>query len=174
MADGTPFMVITVTLPGSQGTAFTRVDPEDYHDLVKFRWRFNGQSVTREFTSRENGRRIKKMVRMHREITKAESGMVVDHINRNPLDNRRANLRVCSQRENTRNTAGRKRRLSKYKGVCRIKGARKHPWRASIQAEGVHHYLGTFATELEAAKAYNVGAHRLHGEFACLNDLEVA
>lgn len=50
----------------------------------------------------ENG--VKKTIRLHREVIKAKDGEVVDHINRNKLDNRLCNLRITSQKENTHNS----------------------------------------------------------------------
>lgn len=50
-------------------------------------------------------------------------------------------------------------------GVTKCKGR----WMALIREDGTTKYLGNFDTETEAAKAYNVAAERIHGEFANLN-----
>lgn len=93
----------------------------------------------------------------------------IDHINGNPLDNRPANLRVCTQAENTFNRGKNKKGSSKYKGVGWHKKAGK--WAAQIQANGIKHHLGVFETEAEAAIAYNQAATQLHGCFARLNEV---
>lgn len=82
---------------------------------------------------------------MHRLITGAPKGMVVDHRNWNPFDNRRLNLCVCTQRENSNN-----RNPAKKGGVRLMKDAtRRKPWRATF----AHEHLGCFATEQEAREA---------------------
>lgn len=93
-----------------------------------------------------------------------QKGMVVDHINHDGLDNRRENLRVCTQEENNRN----KRSLSSksgLKGVVPVSRPGTKPWRAFIQGR----LIGYFLTKQEAAKAYNKKAKKLFGEFAHLN-----
>ncbi|WP_412102526.1 HNH endonuclease [Paenibacillus alvei] len=94
---------------------------------------------------------------------------VVDHINGDPLDNRRENLRVATRNENCRNRRRRKRYKYRFKGVTYDKDKVVNKWRARISYEGKRHCLGYFYTETEAAKAYNEAAIRLHGEFASLN-----
>jgi hypothetical protein len=96
----------------------------------------------------------------------APPGMVVDHINRNKRDNRRCNLRVCTQVENMRNrcsTYG----SSKFKGVSW--DARRKKWMAAIHINGTQIRIGFFADEVDAAKAYDRKARELFGEFAYLN-----
>ncbi len=91
---------------------------------------------------------------------------IVDHKNRNGLDNRKANLRVATRMQNTWNSInGINRGFSKYKGV------RKHhnKWRAVIEYSGKKVHLGCFAGEIEAAGAYDAAARKYHGEFAVLN-----
>lgn len=107
-------------------------------------------------------------LRMHRIITNAPQDKQVDHINGNPLDNRKCNLRVCTQKENSRNREKRKEKTSSiYKGVCFHK--RKHKWQASITLDGKLIHLGYFKTQNEAALIYNEAAKKYHGEFAKFN-----
>lgn len=94
-------------------------------------------------------------------------GMVVDHINGDKFDNRRANLRICTQAENCRNKASHRGTASLFKGVYWI--SRERVWGASIRAAGQRHFLGNHATDEAAARAYDAKARELHGEFARLN-----
>lgn len=110
-------------------------------------------------------------VKLHRLIMSPPDHLVIDHINSNKLDNRRINLRICTQAENNRNASFRKdKSTSKYKGVHCERGR----WKAQIQLNKKKYTLGTFDTELEAAKAYNCKAVELHGKFALLNKLAIS
>ncbi len=107
---------------------------------------------------------------MHRQILGAEKGQQVDHINRNRLDNRRSNLRMCTPSENAKNAGKRRDGLtSNYKGVFFI--ARNGKYSAAIQVDRKRVSLGYYAVEEDAAYYYNEKAKELHGEFAFLNDL---
>jgi hypothetical protein len=94
-------------------------------------------------------------IRMHRLIMGAGPGQVVDHINGNGWDNRRANLRLCLPHENQKNR-GLYRTANK---TSRFKGVSYQPlsgmWTAVIHNEKKVHYLGSFAKEVEAARAYD-------------------
>jgi hypothetical protein len=104
---------------------------------------------------------------------------LVDHINGDKLDNRRSNLRLATRTENEANKLKRrthagKATSSRYKGVTKNNDKkRSKPWRAHItnKDDGLT-YLGSFATEVEAAKAYNKAALEMFGEFAKLNTFE--
>lgn len=61
---------------------------------------------------------------------------------------------------------------SKYKGVSYYKGNLTNPWTACINKDGKRNHLGYYATEEEAAKAYNEKAKELHGDSAKLNKIE--
>ena len=102
---------------------------------------------------------------MHRLIMNPPKGMVVDHINGNGLDNRRCNLRICTQAENSRNSRKHADGRSRFIGV--------HPhrdkWDAVVTRQGKTHYAGSFDDEVEAAKARDRLALELHGQFARLN-----
>lgn len=105
---------------------------------------------------------------MHREIIHIPEHLVCDHINRNGLDNRKANLRPATVSQNLCNrTKTKAKTRSKYKGLEWDKTQRK--WRARIQLNGRKIHLGSFANEIDAAKAYDKKARDLFGQFACLN-----
>lgn len=142
------------------------VDDIDYDTLSQFSWQYHsgGYATTRHPIS-------KKIEYMHRLIMSPEEGMDVDHINRDRLDNRRSNLRVCTRKENLLNARG-QNGTSKYKGVS-LKPGRKKPWRARISLDGKQVILGDFLTEEEAAFAYDLAAKEHHGEFAFLNEVVV-
>ena len=104
---------------------------------------------------------------MHRLILKAEKGQVCDHINHNGLDNRRKNLRLCTNSQNFGNQRKRPNKSSIYKGVCFYK--RDSKWQVGIECNYKKYYLGRFDNEIEAAKVYDKKAAELFGEFAYTN-----
>lgn len=100
---------------------------------------------------------------MHRVIMGAGAGEVVDHVNGDPSDNRRANLRFCTAQENARNRRPHSGR--EFKGVTPRMGR----YRACILVNGKQVSLGGYETAIEAALAYDRAAASHHGEFARLN-----
>jgi len=140
------------------------VDPEDYDALSKYKW----YAVKRSRQYYAVAKVGQKKVRMHRLIMKAPKGKVVDHINHNGLDNRKANLRLATEQQNTWN----KRKQvgdysSKYKGVAWVKS--KQRWRSKITCNSRDISLGYFDDEKTAAEAYDDKAKELFGEYASLN-----
>jgi hypothetical protein len=102
-----------------------------------------------------------KTVYLHRKITNAPPGKVVDHINGNKLDNRRANLRVVTNAENVSNRLA-VAAVSGHRGVGKAKLSRR--WRARVTVRGVKHYLGTFdSSEAAAAVARDFRLRNLPG-----------
>jgi hypothetical protein len=91
----------------------------------------------------------------------------VDHINRNPTDNRLCNLRLCNKTQNNGNAKLRKDNISGYRGVSWIEA--RNVWIARIRANGRNIYLGTFRTPEAAARAYDNAAYDYFGEFAATN-----
>ncbi|HNY80047.1 MAG: HNH endonuclease [Sedimentisphaerales bacterium] len=139
------------------------VDAADYPALAKYKWYAQRADRTRTFYACRSHRG--RPISMHREIMKPPKGMVVDHINGNGLDNRRCNLRICTQLQNSQNSRRRKPGKSQFRGVF----PRGEKWQAAIQHDGKPMYLGLFDEEVEAAKARDRKAYELAGEFAVLN-----
>lgn len=107
---------------------------------------------------------------MHRLIINCQNNKCVDHINHDTKDNRKENLRICTNHENSLNTQKQNRKTSsKYKGVCFDKKSNK--WRAIIAYKGKQKYLGTFENEKDAALEYNKHAIEMFGEYANINIL---
>jgi hypothetical protein len=140
------------------------VDDEDFERLTVTRWQVDDKGYAIRYRRRDGKDTTESM---HRVIMNAPKGMEVDHINGNPLDNRRCNLRLVSRRQNSRNTRGHRDNVTGYKGVSldRVRGT----YRAVIVHEGQHHFLGRFRTAEAAARAYNDAARKYFGEFARLN-----
>lgn len=137
------------------------VDAEDYDWLSKIEWSYSAVGYA---AGRHNGR----YVYMHRMIVGAKPGEYVDHINRNKLDNRRSNLRICTKQQNQHNQ-GPRRGTSRYKGVSYRRDTGKYT--AQIHYNWKKISLGSFDTEEQAARAYNEAARKYHGEFAYQNKI---
>lgn len=113
-----------------------------------------------------------KLGRMHRFLLKAPTGVMVDHINGNKLDNRRENLRLCNGSQNQANRIS-VRGASLFKGVTWQRRATGGCWKAQIVVNGDTFFLGSYPTDLECAKAYNEAAVKYFGEYARVNDLSL-
>jgi hypothetical protein len=145
----------------------TIVDDSDYETLAKHKWFASfggGGDPNQRHAARNVGGAL---VLMHRFILNPPSRMVIDHINGDGLDNRRENLRVCTQRQNCANQRIRRDNTSGYKGVYFNK--RDERWVVQIRHRRERIFVGSFKDKNEAALAYNVAAVHYHGEFARLN-----
>ena len=145
---------------------YAEVDPEDYQKLTQYPWQLvesrMGKGVL--YAGCVDGWKI---LYIHRVIMNVPEGKVIDHKNRNGLDNTKRNLRIATRSQNCCNRSSGKIGSSKYRGVCyRKKG---NNWEASIFYNGTYKYLGKFENEEEAARAHDEAAKKYHGEFAILN-----
>lgn len=145
------------------------VDDDDFARLIQHKWTY--LEHTHGGYALRNGRDtnpIRHTVLMHREIMSAGIGFMVDHINGDTLDNRKSNLRLCTNAQNMRNQKRhRDNKTSRYKGVSLKRDCNKY--RAQLCTNGKVTHLGYFDSELDAARAYDQAALKYHGEFARLN-----
>lgn len=141
---------------------FAQVDDEDFVRLSPYSWHKHhlGYAFARI------GANGKKEL-MHRFIIDAPTGLFVDHVNGDKLDNRKINLRLCSPHDNARSKTTKSKSSSGYRGVSRNVGSKKY--NAAISIDGKAVGLGRFETPEEAALAYDKKAMEVYGEFANLN-----
>jgi hypothetical protein len=147
------------------------IDLDDYERVSKRKWHSMGKEpyiyAASGYTVSKN--RIAKghtnknnFVTLHRFIANAPEGTVVDHINRNTLDNRKSNLRVCSHSDNLKN-------LKVFK--VKFKGVSKDNKRGTFTVGLGKIKLRGFATESDAARAYDMIAKNIYKEYAYLNNV---
>lgn len=134
----------------------TLVDDDQYDYLSQWKWHYNSRYAERT----ENG----KHVRMHRFILNAKDGEIIDHINGNPLDNRRSNLRVVTTSQNGMN-------MRKHTGKSIYKGVSKQGdfWRTQIWHNNKRAFSALTDNERWSAMIYDLNAPALFGKYARLN-----
>lgn len=167
MAEGVTEIIATY-----KGENFTvLIDTEDLELVSSYKWHIDNYGYAVHSVWKKDVNLPK--IRMHRLILGIEDQRKVDHANGNPSDNRKCNLRICTQAENLRNK--RKQQYtrgaasSKYKGVYWAKDHDK--WRVRVNLNGKSTHVGLFIDEKEAALAYNAKALELHGIYAKLNEI---
>ena len=139
---------------------FTLVDEEDYENVIKYNWHLSGGKYAYNTD----------VGLMHRFIMKVtDKNIYVDHKYHNCLDNRKKNLRLCTQQENCSNQQIQKnaKKSSLYKGVFWDKERCK--WQSVIKHNQKRIFIGRFDNEIDAAKAYDAKAIELFKEFAFIN-----
>ena len=153
------------------------VDDADFEDVSRFKWhrrlrRPIGKEAKYEAARHDGAECIKgrwrsRSVTLSNHLMKAVGGCVIDHVNGDPLDNRRANLRAATPAQNAINWS--RTNQTGYRGVFRNDSG----YAARItEPGGKRRYLGTFRNPADAATAYDVAAVQNHGEFAVLNGAE--
>ena len=163
-------MVTKIKLTKGQ---YALIDNEDLDFLNQWKWGAKYDKDIDGFYGRRtqhntmiNGISKNKIIMMHRAVMEyilgreLERNELIDHINHNPLDNRRDNLRIVSSRQNQQNL--KRKTSSKYPGVHWSKQAKK--WIARIRLGNNRKYLGCFSDEKDAAKAYEKACRELAGD----------
>lgn len=152
-------------LPLSQGL-YAVIDDADWPLVAGMKWyahrERSGYYAIHNYGRPHNWR----TVRLSRFLLGVLPDVMVDHANRDTLDYRRANLRVCDNRLNQGNAKLCATNTSGFKGVSPFRGG----WRAIIAGVGDRRItIGTYATREEAARAYDLAAVDYFGEFALTN-----
>lgn len=148
------------------GEKIVTISDEDYDLVSKYTWAIAKRGKTFYAASSKWGYGV---IYMHRLILKAKKGELIDHKDRNGLNNQRDNIRKCTGQQNKSNVSSHSDSKSMYVGVTWYKNYNK--WEAQITNKGKHYKLGYFENERDAASAYNLKAIELKGEFANINIL---
>ena len=160
-----------IKISGRKHAGTIIIDNEDYELISKHKWHIRPDTNT--FYAHGNDYTVspKTTIQMHRLIMNCPKNMIVDHINHNGLDNRKVNLRVCSDSSNSKNRSSAKTANSKYLGVWYEppRNGRKERYRSAIRVNGKLINLCSTRCEQEAAFKYNLAALKYHGEFANIN-----
>lgn len=166
---GRSFMDNMIKIPLGQ-ELFAIIDDDDFERVSKIKWRWIRPSKKSNLIY-AIGAVDNKIVWMHQMIAGDGSAGEIDHKNGDGLDNRRNNLRPATHQQNTFNQKIQTRpgKSSKYKGVCLFKNLKYKKWNARIKLGGIQYSLGYFATQEDAALAYDKKAKELFGEFARTN-----
>lgn len=142
------------------------IDDEDYEELSQFSWYATGRGYAWRVLPKVPGKKWYSRMGMHRQIMGLDPSdvRVVDHIDRNPLNNQRSNIRICTEAENYLNRKVLVTNTSGFKGVSWHKQYKK--WRAQIQVNCKKTVIGFYDSPEDAHAAYCVAAKKMHGEFA--------
>jgi len=149
------------------GGRFAVVDDVDVSALTGYAWHViaSGYAASSVWDA---AAKKKRQIIMHRLLMGARPDQRVDHVDGDKLNNRRANLRFATNRQNARNRAA--RGPSGYNGV-RLGGP--GVWVASIAPDGLEIQLGSYRDPREAAAVYDAAARIVYGEFARLNGITI-
>ena len=152
------------------GVYVALVDDKDFERVNQFNWCVSKRSYTNYAQRRVRINGKSKIQYMHSFILEEYSNLSqleIDHISHDGLDNRKLNLRRCSRGQNTMNHKDKTIGTSKYRGVHWYKKTGKY--KSEIQNNGIIYRLGSFDSEIEAAKKYDEKAKYLHGDYAYIN-----
>lgn len=160
--------IIEVKLPCGNKTLISKED--EY--LIKLfpHWRLQRKTyvIITRYIKTEYGR-VRQDIYLARAIVKPPKHLIVDHIDRNPLNNTRSNLRLGTQQENMWNISKIKNKTSKYYGVSICRSAKSNKWRVFFRKPDGSRITGCFSTELEAAKRFDELSKLYRGSFGVLN-----
>lgn len=144
--------------------AFFLIDIQDYPLVSRYRWTRRKEGYFVASCGKRNSH-----IMLHRLIMNPPSGVLVDHIDGDPANCRRSNMRLCDSAGNARNVRTQRNNKCGLKGVYWADDRKK--WRAEITVNRRHIHIGSFETGEEAARAYDKYALRYFGEFAKTNEM---
>lgn len=128
------------------------IDLEDVDNIKMYKWFFDGRYV-----------RNSNKQKLHRTIINVSEEKIIDHINHNTLDNRKSNLRICTQNDNAKNKS---KQINNTSGVTGVSWYKKYEkWRVRIQVNNKDILIGYFDDKEEAIKARKEAEIKYFGEF---------
>lgn len=145
----------------------------DLKTVLAYKWYLNASGYPGTYGTVDGQHNFARPIPLHQFVYTLMNGFipqgyVVDHINRNRLDNRRDNLRLCTPLQNSYNKSKPKNSTKRYKGVTKC-GKKNPTYTASITKDGIKHEIKNIQTEEEAARIYDIMAEDLFGEYAAKN-----
>lgn len=169
--------ITTIYLEKRDGSLYeTLIDTEDLQKIIAFNktWHVGLNNGNNKYYVHStlhlgvfNNKSKSKTIYLHRFILNAENGTKIDHINHNPLDNRKSNLRFISQANNLKNRSEKNsNNKSGYRNVCYNKLFNNTPWQVQLQIDGKNTVLRRFNDVHEAGKFAEEMRNRYYGKFA--------
>lgn len=152
-------MIHTFTITQCNGNEHTvYINKEDRELVERYGWYVANDGYVCTNIRTQSGRT---RVTLHRLLINPGE-LHIDHINRNKLDNRRCNLRVCTPSQNKRNSNKRSDNTTGYRGVSLERGK----YRVQVICNGVNHRKGSYTSVHAAAIVANITRRELHGEYS--------
>ncbi len=160
----TAAMKNVIFVPLADTDKLALIDAEDLPIVQGYRWRLSSHGYAIAWA----GPAGRTCVYMYR-LVMGDPKCTVDHEKHNKLDNRKSKLRLATKKDQVGNQLKRPGTTSAYKGVCWDKA--RQLWKAYIGkgTPGRIRNIGRYASEKEAARAYNEAARLHFGDFAWLN-----
>lgn len=155
--------IIDISTPKYPNTNII-IDDDDFELVSKFGWRMNNAG----YPVKNVGKKGK--ITLHRFLIQPPPNHYIDHIDNNPLNNTRANLRICTKQQNGFNRPKPGNNTTGYKGVTFHKQIMMFQAKIGFNNDTI--YLGVYKIKEHAAVAYNIAARKLHGHFMSLNQVE--
>lgn len=135
------------------------IDSDNFLEIIKAKWNIDAYGYARNLKGKL----------MHRLIMlPIVESPIYDHINMNKLDNRKSNLRPCTESQNRCNAGLSSRNKTGVKGIFWTERLRK--WRVLIRFDKKQKHIGYFTDKEDAIKAYDEAAKMYYKEFARTNE----
>lgn len=159
----------TIRIKGIKNIGFSTTVDDDVYEVVRhknLKYKNSDKEESYVYWEETKGN-SRHRIKLHRWVLRVtDSNIHVDHVDKNPLNNQKENLRESTRSENNRNRSSFKNSSSTLKGVSKTKS---NKWRAQIGYEKKVYLLGTFESEEEAGRNYDWWAIKLFKAFANLN-----
>ena len=143
------------------------ISEEDFEKIHNKSWYIDTQGYINTSVPRNDGTTRSIPIKLYNYIMEPQKGNVIDHMNRNKLDNRRENLRECTKLENDRNKIQEVNKSPIFRGVRLTENGKKYRTRIKVMDKEIN--LGTYETKEEAINARLEAEKRYYGEFAASN-----